>query len=158
MVWFPRVKPLKEKHCAAIWSDKVIMQELWIGTVRSLPSQLTYPNSVTHQAIPHTSWGTLFQEDFFSIETPPLFLTKSSLVIIKISRPFPKVTSCRLKPEPPKNLPNTTVLHCKAPTAWKCADFTKKSSIKGNKIGQQASLSSFLPGCLPAPGWVLPAP
>lgn len=28
----------KKKHWAAIWSERVVMQELWMGSVRSLPA------------------------------------------------------------------------------------------------------------------------
>lgn len=60
---FPQVTHSKKKTHAAIWR-KSCHARVMDGDCEVTASQLAYPNSVTHQAIPHTSWGTVFQEDF----------------------------------------------------------------------------------------------
>lgn len=113
-----------------------------MGTVRLLPANS--PTPTVQSLIPaeeHYSKIIFFHRNTSSL------LTKSSLVIIKISEPSPKVTSCRLKPEPAKTLPNTTILHCKASIAWKCADLTKKLYKRQQDwpVGQSVQLPARLP-------------
>lgn len=145
---FPQVSHSKKKTpCKQSGQKELSCKSCgWGLWGRCQPTHL--PQQCHTSGDPSRHLRNIIPRGFSSIETPPLFLTTSSLVIIKISQPSPKVTSCRLKPELPKNLPNTTILRCKAPIAWKCADFTKK--LYKRQQDWPAGQSVQLPARLPA--------
>lgn len=133
------------------------MWELWMANMRSLAGNSpTWTRMHTRQSF--TSTEERPSKRIFYHRNTTSLITKSSVLITKISQQFSRSDKLQTKTRAALKTPKLHNFYNAKHWLRGNVLISWKRSIKGNKIGRRASLSSFLPGRLPALGWVLQAP